>query len=615
MVQMRLRRCLTLGLLLALASCSDSGSSPHGVNVPGGESDDGAAPDAVYLDTQSRGWEVTGVFSPAADCGKCHRASDIGVAPAVMRAPQPVSGSLPNPAGKDISPYSGWRSSVMANAFTDPYFRAKMKLETEQFPALAGFIEDKCLTCHAPMARTHAHQTGTSLTTDDCGLPDGCYRADSAVEAPHAREGISCSLCHQIDDQVLGGNVNSGGFTIANTVSPVIYGPYQNPVTNAMESQTIYSPEYGLQTQVSEVCASCHDLFTPTLDIATDLPTGEKFPEQTPYLEWQNSDYALGGPEEQSCQDCHMGRMADGFMTRIAVKKNGDVNTNWPERTPFFSHEMVGGNAWLLDLLESYRVELGLTEVSPKGVLAEKAERTRAFLRAAASLSVSDQDYSDSILSFDLTITNHGGHKFPTSFPSRRAWLAVRVTDASNNILFESGFPDEKGRLALDAAFTNDACLAPKKAPHFDSAPCYQVHVDQVTSRRDIPIYEAVMAGTDGAITQVLLYADSHLKDNRIPPAGFDITTVPVEVQPVGVSGDVDFNAANAGTDTVHYHLPLGSGLGPLSVDAVLYYQTVRPSFVDSTNGDHEWIGHFQAMAQRLPPAAETISSIQFSLP
>ncbi|MCK0153814.1 hypothetical protein MWU49_08875 [Alcanivorax sp. S6407] len=596
---------IVLGFLAS--ACTDS-SSTSPVAVP----DSNPVSDARFLESQVLDWPVTGVFSSASSCGDCHRASAPGDTPAVMRAPHPLSNTQPSPSGEDISPYTGWRSSVMANAFTDPFFRARMKAEAEQFPALAGFIEDKCLTCHAPMARTHAHQTGTSLSMDDCVLADGCYRADSAVVDPHAREGISCTLCHQIDDQVLAGEVDSGSFHIADDTDPVIYGPYQSPVTNAMENQTIYSPEYGLQTQSSELCASCHDLFTPTVDVATDLPTGEDFPEQTPYREWLNSDYAVGGPAEQSCQDCHMGRMADAFMTRIAVKQNGEVNTGWPERTPFYRHEMVGGNAWLLDLMETWREELGLAEVSAPGEMAAKAEGTRAFLKASAQLTVSGQDYSGDTLSFDLTVSNHGGHKFPTSFPSRRAWLAVRVTDAADNIVFESGYPDEAGRLAVDTVFTSEACLAVKKPAGFDSAPCYQPHVDQVTTVTDVPIYEAVMGASDGAITQVLLYADEHLKDNRILPAGFNIATAEDAIQPHGVAGDGDFVA---GSDTVHYQLPLGSGLSGLSVQATLFYQTVRPTFVDSTRGDHEWIDHFQTMAASQPPTAEVLSELEFVLP
>ncbi len=188
----------------------------------------------------------------------------------------------------------------------------------------------------------------------------------------------------------------------------------------------------------------------------------------------------------------------------------------------------------------------------------------------------------------------------------------MRVTDAADNIVFESGYPDEAGRLAVDTVFTSEACLAVKKPAGFDSAPCYQPHVDQVTTVTDVPIYEAVMGASDGAITQVLLYADEHLKDNRILPAGFNIATAEDAIQPHGVAGDGDFVA---GSDTVHYQLPLGSGLSGLSVQATLFYQTVRPTFVDSTRGDHEWIDHFQTMAASQPPTAEVLSELEFVLP
>ncbi len=46
----------------------------------------------------------------------------------------------------------------MANAFNDPYWQAAVEDEVDSFPHLAGFIEDTCTTCHAPMGRTHAYR-------------------------------------------------------------------------------------------------------------------------------------------------------------------------------------------------------------------------------------------------------------------------------------------------------------------------------------------------------------------------------------------------------------------------------------------------------------------------
>src|SRR5690554_3420700 len=134
------------------------------------------------LPQQAESWPQTGVFAPATMCGECHSASTEGDTPALMRTASSENAGAPSATGKDISPLQGRRHATMTHAFTDPYFRAKMKHETEISPQLASFIEDKCLSCHTPMAHTHSHQTGASLATDDsCILSDGCYLADTAL--------------------------------------------------------------------------------------------------------------------------------------------------------------------------------------------------------------------------------------------------------------------------------------------------------------------------------------------------------------------------------------------------------------------------------------------------
>lgn len=514
----------------------------------------------------------------------------------------------------------------MANSFTDPYFRAAMVHETEVFPHLAGFIEDKCLTCHSPMARTHAHQTGVSL--DDgasCLLDEGCYRADEALGDPHAREGVSCTVCHQISDSVLAGNaypdgVHSGDYEIraANEAGAFsIFGPYQNPVRQAMERQIGYTPQFGQQMLDSRHCASCHELYTPTIDMETDQPTGADFPEQTPYTEWVNSDFGPSGTNTRSCQQCHMAReeVSEDFLTRIAVRPDGSVNANWPERQPFSPHVMIGGNTWLLETLELFREELGRTGINDEGEFEATAALTRDFLKTAASLSASDQSLAGGELAFDLTIRNHTGHKLPTSFPSRRVWIATRVTDANGSVVFSSGLPADESRLPMDLAFTTDDCLAIKKTAGFDSSSCYQPHITEVVSEEDVPVYELVLGSTTGHITQVLLYAAEPLKDNRIPPRGFDEAVVPEDVRPVGVMGDDDFNSADEGRDTVRYRIPVEAAAAtPLQVEATLYYQSVRPSFVDSLHGNHVWIDEFRTVARLNPPPAEVMATINFEV-
>ncbi|TYC56919.1 hypothetical protein FMN52_10090 [Marinobacter sp. BW6] len=605
-------------VLPVLAACSDSSGPVVDVS-------DEIEPDSGYenvlpsLVTQVEHWSPTGVFLAAVDCGQCHTASAPGDTPAVLRAPDiQISANQPSPQGEDISPFSDWKSSVMANSFTDPYFRANMVHESETFPHLAGFIEDTCLTCHSPMARTHAHQTGA-------GLEAGFYRAEQAVDDSHAREGISCTVCHQITDSVMDGNaypdgVHSGDYEIPAEGDPgafTIHGPYQNPQGQAMQNQVGFRPAFSQHMSDSRQCATCHELYTPTIDTETDQPNGEDFPEQTPYTEWANSDFGPNGSNTRSCQQCHMAReeISEDFLTRLAVRPNGSVNANWPERQPYSPHVMLGGNTWLLETLELFREGLGRGDINEAGEFAATAELTREFLKTAASISISGQTFSSGELAFDLTIQNNSGHKLPTSFPARRIWVGTRIVDANGTVVFANGIPDETYRLPMDEVFASDACLAAKKPFGFDSSACYLPHVSEVTSEQDVPVYEAVLGSTTGEITHILLYAANYLKDNRIPPRGFHVASVPEDVRPVGLNGDSDFNADNAGQDTIRYRIPVSTAVAlPLQVETTLYYQSIRPTFIDGLHGEHEWVDEFQTIARLNPPPAEVMAELSFQV-
>ena len=139
-------------------------------------------------------------------------------------------------------------------------------------------------------------------------------------------------------------------------------------------------------------------------------------------------------------------------------------------------------------------------------------------------------------------------------------------------------------------------------------------HLDVVSDAQQIPIYQTVMAATDGQITHSLLYANDILKDNRIPPRGYDMATAPADTLPRAIGADADFNAAQSGSDTVHYQLDLGAS-NPASVSVRLYYQAVSPDFVSSLSGEHAWINQFRTMAELVPPPAELIDEVTFELP
>jgi hypothetical protein len=563
-------------------------------------------------------WGTAGVFSDAETCTACHRAStdqDPNI-PAVMRYPLQDN-------GEDISPTTQWRHSMMAHAFDDPYFQAKVQEETHIFPELAGFIEDKCLTCHSPMARTNAHHTETGLTEDaSCPLDDGCYRLDTASEDMAAREGVSCTLCHQIQDDNLGTeDTFSGEYDIADADEAdafTIYGPYQNPVANPMRNNSPYTPVAGDHVKGSEHCATCHTLYTPTLTVEDGTPNSNKFLEQGPYLEWQNSVYTTGSVEEQQCQDCHMADpQPNAYSTRISLTPNGTVNTSWPERSPFSTHSMVGGNTHVLQLLRDYRDVLGIEASTTVAGFDEKIAQTRNLLQnKTAELAIAPITITNDQLNVDVRITNNTGHKLPTGYPSRRVWLQLTVRNGNDDVIFESGAPDANGRISTDAKRLDPACLVIEKPQGFDSNNCYEPHRDVITAPSQIAIYETVLGDTNADITHVLLHAASYIKENRIPPQGFtnsQADSIEPQTLPTGVNGDADFNAANnqegSGSDTVHYRVAVAGQTGPFSVEAKLHYQAIQPSFVNSLHADAGKVNRFKVMYAENPPLVETLAS------
>lgn len=385
-----------------------------------------------------------------------------------------------------------------------------------------------------------------------------------------------------------------------------------------MEQMSGYTPEFGIHMSQSTQCATCHTLYTPTIDVNTNLPTGEMFLEQGPFLEWQNSVFATGNHTAKECQDCHMANPDPNYQTRIAVRPNGSVNEVWPERQPYSQHTLSGGNTYMLQILKTFRDTLGIAASTSEEGFDRQIARTRAVLSTAADLTIDNVNKRSGRLDIDLTIHNNTGHKLPTGFPSRRLWVHLRVTNNSGQVLFESGAPSETGWISTDDNNTSTRCLAIVKEEGFSNEGCVEPHRNLVTSATQVPIYESVLADTNGHVTHVLLHADSYVKDNRIPPKGFIATTQNPDTAVVGIGTDSDFNYANAtegsGTDTVHYSIDVNGGIASVNIEARLLYQTVRPAFVHALHSDElPGVMRFKAMHEQVPPTVEVLASTQAS--
>jgi hypothetical protein len=389
-------------------------------------------------------------------------------------------------------------------------------------------------------------------------------------------DGVSCTLCHQISEAGLGQPDSfSGGFVI-NTDLPagerLTFGPYVvgKNLVRVMQSASGFIPVQSQHITQAELCATCHTLYTPYVD-ATGQIAGE-FPEQTPYLEWTHSDYQ----QTQACQDCHM-PAAQGAV-RVSV-------TGGPPRSPFAQHIFVGGNAYMLEILRTFGEEQRVT-ASSEQFEAKKGRVVDQFQSHTVILAIEEVELSGSQLMASVAIQSLVGHKFPTGFPARRAWLHFTVQDADGGIVFESGAVNPDGSIV-----GNDNDADPVQ---------YEPHYPVIASSGQVQIYESIMRDSEGGVTTVLLRAAGYLKDNRLLPSGFDKGTASEDVAVRGQAmGDADFVG---GGDRVAYIVELGSAEGPFIVTVELLYQSVGYRWAENLRR-HEasetdrFLGYYEAVS------------------
>lgn len=469
--------------------------------------------------------ESTAFFSGSGNCTNCHR-------------------EMTDQSGADVSIDTMWRSAVMANASRDPYFKAAVKREVEDLPEYQGFIEDKCATCHMPAARTTAHldQESTAM------FEGGFYEPDHYLHEM-AMDGVSCTVCHQIQDENLGDPESfSGGYEV-DRLRPAdmryLYGG--NTVTDRraviMVGPSGYTPETRSHIQESELCASCHTLYTPAVDEQGEI-FGE-FPEQMPYLEWLESNFA----EEKSCQDCHMPPAEGGVVLSV---------TGGEPRSPFNQHLFVGANTYILRVLRRFGAELNVTASSE--FFHQKIANTQDQLENnAARVSIIDVAMIGNTMEALVEVENQVGHKLPSGFPSRRVWIHFTVKDAAGQVVFESGGYQDDGLI-----LGNDNDQDPE---------AYERHYDLISSADQVQIYEPVLENSLGKVTTHLLRVSNYVKDNRLLPAGFEKSDVPEEIAVRGQArSDDDFLG---GSDQVMYRIDVGDFEGPLELEVEVLMQSI----------------------------------------
>jgi len=512
------------GTPLAIASGKPSPTAPDLASDPAQSSSGPLSP----ATGEPLSLHVGELFATAGVCTACH------------------IGSV-DEAGNDVSNGEYWRSTMMANAARDPYYLAGVSTNAAEYPEYAAAIEAKCSTCHAPMA----HVTDSAAGREGVLLGSDGYLDPAHPLGALARDGVSCTTCHQIRDEGLGTFESFSGGGVFDTETPigtrVVYGPYEpHPASiHMMSRHSGFIPEQSEHVRQSELCATCHNLYTQYVTEDGTL-SEDWFPEQTPFTEWLASDHAT----ETSCQSCHM-PPAKGS---VVLSNMGPA----VPREPYAKHSFVGGNAYMLGMLRDFGAELGV-QAGVDHFDATIARVTKQLQSQTAEVSISPVALEGADLSFDVTTQIWTGHKFPTGYPSRRAWLHVTVLDGEGGVVFESGGYGPDGAIEGN---DNDV-----------DGLTFEPHYDQISNPGQVQVYESVMHDARGEATTVLLAAAGYLKDNRLLPAGFDKTEVQVDIAPQGAAASDDDFAG--GGDTVTYLIDKGDAEGPFAVTVELLYQTI----------------------------------------
>jgi hypothetical protein len=334
-----------------------------------------------------------------------------------------------------------WRAGIMANSARDPYWQGSVRREVLDHPESSAAIQTDCASCHMPLqyAQDKPKTAETEVfkrlplrrITPEAPLRPTVSRARSAIRFNPAGLGTPAT-------------------TTATSPWPrpeCIRGPSSVPYAADPDRVTRARPGLRLHARPGRPhprCRSCAAVATPStpLTLGPDGKQIGQLPEQMTYLEWQHSDYR----DKQTCQQCHMPVVGSGgcrIPPRPAARRRSPPQlrrrqlSSWKPclaRIATSSPSPRSRPSWP-PLLRAPRH------------FPSVAVRARHSRPAHTSLAGSE-------LSFPVRVENLTGHKLPTAFPSRRAWLHVVVTAADGHVVFESGKLNPDGSIAGNA---NDA--------------------------------------------------------------------------------------------------------------------------------------------------------------
>lgn len=455
-----------------------------------------------------------------------------------------------------------WAGSMHAQSVRDPVWQAAVTIASQD----AAFSVETCLKCHSPLA----HFGGRGVDVNG--------QIDYASLQPADFDGVTCNVCHRlvdpvyeagvsptVDDMIIMALTNGPPVTPGNAqyvLDPddVRRGPF-NDLGAGHPHSWLYSPFH----QEGDLCQTCHDVSNPTLSkqmdgsyqlnsINAQHPTHDKhdmFPEQRTYTEWSLSEFAATGVDMgglfggnkvvvSTCQDCHM----PDVTGEACIPPFDPVF-----RTDLPLHTFQGANNTALEMiLHQYSEELDETMV----------DAINANLAANLTMlqNATDMELTQNGCQLEVKITNNCGHKLLTGYPEgRRIWINVKYYDGAV-LVAERGFYD-----------TGTAAL----------------------TTTDTKVYETVMGidATQSAATGEpvgpsfhLVFLNTILKDNRIPPRGFDNAAFEA-----GQAGHVGYSYADGQYwDETGYGIPVDAD----SAEVTLYYQSFSREYIEFLRDENQ---------------------------
>jgi mono/diheme cytochrome c family protein len=418
------------------------------------------------------------------------------------------------------------------------------------------------------------------------------------------------------------------------------------PMIHAMGITPVVAPPMAKDkppfTKDSAMCGTCHTINLPNIGatedefpILTALEANPHFKgiphsiEQATYLEWVNSKFGPGkynknGPDFASCQDCHMpnrfvtvdgdGNLTDEIkplVSQIATIQDADYGAadhqlpaediDVPHRADYSRHELVGLNGFMVEMVKQFPDVLGVdssdyetgAETGPDLAVNSmhasiKEGRVGTVTVRSAAVNASGD------LEVEVEVANTTGHRLPSGVAFRRAWVSLEVHAKDGTLLWASGRPNAGG-LITD---TTGNVLATELL----RGTAYQPHYEVITDDDQVQIYEELVQNASGDFTTSFVHRVTHIKDNRLLPAGWvtaaefagkspdsdiaDQGDLLLEfmqaTEPYGTGDDPEFAASpNTGTDRLRYRIA-GGTLGDKPVESVtarFYYQSFQPSW------------------------------------